>query len=73
MKWCYGVIKEKDKLLIAEIYFNDKNEIAGACDNFGDDEKIDFDLIIEDLSDADIYFEFDEDNNKWLTHKIKEK
>lgn len=73
MKWGYGIIKEKDKLLIAEIYCDDNNEIQRVCCNFADEAKIDLDSVTEDLSQADRYFEFDEDNNKWITHIIKEK
>jgi len=38
-----------------------------------EDEPLDFDLIKEDLDELDRFFEFDEENQKWFTHKIKEK
>lgn len=72
MKWCYGFIKEDDRLILSEIYFDDNNEIQGACDNFGEDEQLDFDLIKEDLDSLDRVFEFDEKSEKWVTHYIKE-
>jgi len=72
MKWSYGFIKEKDRLILSKIYVDDNNKIQGACDNFGEDEQLDFDQILEDLQEANCYFELDETNQKWLTHHIKE-
>jgi len=29
--WCYGLIYDKGKAEIAEIYFNEKNKVMGCC------------------------------------------
>jgi hypothetical protein len=73
MNWCYGLLKECNCLKIAEIYFNDEGKAEGGCDNFGDDEQLNFDLILDDLKKADRYFELDEETEELKTIMFKVK